>query len=205
MGAIARRSRGLRLRLMVIGICVISGAHIALAASAQAGQTSPPQNTVQTGPINEPRGAEEKPIGPPIVKGIQAIKQTDAKCSETLSVGADALFGPKRWTLNPDAGQTLDALGPLITKAGKHPVRIESFTDSAGSDSHNQMLSEKRAITVRGWLVNHGFVPEGTPIEGFGQHNPVAPNTKADGSDDPEGRQKNRHVDIVIDTCGPSK
>ncbi len=167
MGAIARRSRGLRLRLMVIGICVISGAHIALAASAQAGQTSPPQNTVQTGPINEPRGAEEKPMGPPIVKGIQAIKQTDAKCAETLSVGADALFGPKRWTLNPDAGQTLDALGPLITKAGKHPVRIESFTDSAGSDSHNQMLSEKRAITVRGWLANHGFVAGGHTDRGL--------------------------------------
>ncbi len=101
------------------------------------------------------------------MKGTQAIKQTDAKCSETLSVSADALFQPKRWTLNPDAGQTLDALGPMIAKAGKHPVRIESFTDFAGSDSYNQMLSEKRAITVRGWLVNHGFVPEGTPDRGI--------------------------------------
>ena len=67
------------------------------------------------------------------------------------------------------------------------------------------MLSEKRAITVRGWLVNHGYVPEGTPIEGLGQRNPVAPNTRPDGSDDPEGRQKNRRIEIVIDTCSESK
>lgn len=202
MRAAARQYRGWRFcHLIVVGICVVMSAGIVFAEPTQSGQSSQPQQTVQTGPIDEPRGAEEKPTGPPIVKGIQAIKQADAKCSETLSVSADALFQPKRWTLNPDGGQTMDALGPLIAKAGKHPVRIESFTDSSGSESYNQMLSEYRAVTVRGWLVNHGYVPEGTPTEGFGQRSPVAPNTKPDGSDDPLGRQKNRRVDIVIDTC----
>jgi outer membrane protein OmpA-like peptidoglycan-associated protein len=168
-------------------------------------QTQPSQDAVQTAPIDEPRAAEHKPTGPPIAKGAEAIKRVDAKCTETLSVSADALFKARRWTLNPDAGQTMNALGPMIAKAGKHPTRIESFTDSAGSDSYTQMLSEKRAITVRGWLVNHGYVPEGTPIEGLGQRNPVASNTKPDGSDDPEGRQKNRRIEIVIDTCSQSK
>jgi outer membrane protein OmpA-like peptidoglycan-associated protein len=168
-------------------------------------QAQPSQDAVQTAPIDEPRGAEHKPSGPPIVKGSGAIKQVDAKCSTTLTVADDALFQPRRWTLNPDAGQTMNALGPMIAKAGKHPVRIESFTDPAGSDDDNQSVSEKRAITVRGWLVNHGYVPEGTPIEGLGQRNPVAPNTKPDGSDDPEGRQKNRRIEIVIDTCSESK
>ena len=206
MGFAARQYRRSRFcHLIVVGICAVVSAGIALAASPQSGQTAQHQETVQTGPIDEPRGTEEKPSGPPIAKGIQAIKQVNARCVVTFSVAADALFQVKRWTLNPDAGQTMDALGPLFAKAGKHPVRIESFTDSAGSDGYNQMLSEKRAITVRGWLVNHGFVPEGTPIEGFGQRNPVAPNTKTDGSDNPEGRQKNRRVDIVIDTCSKSK
>ncbi len=168
-------------------------------------QTQSSQDTVQTAPINEPRAAQPKASGPPIVKGAGAIQQVDAKCSTTLTVADDALFQPRRWTLNPDASQTLNALGPMIAKAGKHPVRIESFTDAAGSDSYTQMLSEKRAITVRGWLVNHGYVPEGTPIEGLGQRNPVAPNTRPDGSDDPEGRQKNRRIEIVIDTCSESK
>ena len=197
----------------ILFISVSSFARIALASIFLVGvsiacavlQTQSSQNTVQTAPINEPRAAQPKPSGPPIVKGAGAIQQVDAKCSTTLTVADDALFQPRRWTLNPDAGQTLNALGPMIAKAGKHPVRIESFTDSAGSDSYSQMLSEKRAITVRGWLVNHGYVPEGTPIEGLGRRNPVAPNSKPDGSDDPEGRQKNRRIEIVIDTCSESK
>ncbi len=179
----------------------VAGASAALTAP----QAQPSQETVQTAPINEPRAAQPKPSGPPIVKGAGAVQQVDAKCSTTLTVADDALFQTRRWTLNPDAAQTLNALGPMIAKAGKHPVRIESFADSAGSDSYSQMLSEKRAITVRGWLVNHGYVPEGTPIEGLGRRNPVAPNTKPDGSDDPEGRQKNRRIEIVIDTCSESK
>ena len=157
-------------------------------------QDQQPRQTVQTGPIDEPRGAEKEPTGPAIAKGKQAITQINAKCSTTLSVSADALFKANRWTLNPDAVETMDVLGPLMAKAGKHPVRIDSFTDS-----DDQTVSEKRAITMRGWLVNHGYVAEGTPVEGFGKRNPVAP--KPEDSDHPEGRQKNRRVDIVIDTC----
>jgi len=203
--AARERRRWSRCYVIAVGICMVISASNVVAALPQSGQTAPPQDTVQTAPIDEPRSAQHKPSGPPIVKGAGAIKQVDAKCSTTLTVADDALFQPRRWTLNPDAGQTMNALGPMIAKAGKHPVHIKSFTDSGDSDSYAQMLSEKRATTVRGWLVNHGYVPEGTPIEGLGQSNPVAPNTKPDGSDDPEGRQKNRRIEIVIDTCSESK
>lgn len=192
--------------LILAGACVLFAAVFANAGAPQSGQIQPPNGTWQTPrPIEEPRGTWQKPGNIQVPKGIQAIQRQDAKCSKTLVVVADALFGFNRWTLDPDAAQTLDALGPLIANEGKHPVRIAGFTDSIGSDSYNQMLSEKRAITVRGWLVNHGYVAEGTPVEGFGKRNPVAPNTKPDGSDNPEGRQKNRRVDIVIDTCSESK
>jgi len=40
-----------------------------------------------------------------------------------------------------------------------------------------------------------------TPIRGFGKTKPAAPNTTADGQDDPAGRQKNRRVEVVFDTC----
>jgi outer membrane protein OmpA-like peptidoglycan-associated protein len=62
-------------------------------------------------------------------------------------------------------------------------------------------LSEQRAATVRDWLAAHGYVPASTPIKGYGKADPVAPNTKPDGSDDPQGRQKNRRVEVVIQTC----
>ena len=195
------RCAGPRIVLVVLS-CICVG-RVAASQAAQRQQLSP----VQTGPIDEPRGAE-RPSGPPVVKGIQAIAEQDSKCSKRLIVNADALFGPRRWTLNPDGSETLDALAPLIAKVGKHPVRIEAFTGSPASpDTYNQMLSEKRAITVRGWLVNHGFVAEGTLIEGFGKRIPVAPSTtnptttKAVVAESPEGRPQDQRVEIVIDTC----
>jgi outer membrane protein OmpA-like peptidoglycan-associated protein len=194
--------RLLRLVATRVGILALAVGIVSAFAYPQSGQIQQPKGTWQTpGPIQQPRGTWQKPGDIQVPKGIQAIKQQDGRCSTKLVVGADALFEFNRWTLEPDAAQTLDALGPLIAKAGKHPARIEGFTDSIGSDSYNQMLSEKRAITVRGWLVNHGYVPEGTPIKGFGKNDPVAANTKPDGSDNPEGRQKNRRVEVVIDTC----
>ena len=53
---------------------------------------------------------------------------------------------------------------------------------------------------VKAWLLAHQFVPAGAAINGAGEMRPVAPNTKPDGSDDPAGRQRNRRVDVVIDT-----
>lgn len=57
------------------------------------------------------------------------------------------------------------------------------------------------ARSVKTWLVARQAVPATTPIKGHGKSRPVASNTKPDGSDNPQGRQKNRRVEIVIDTC----
>ena len=187
-------------RIALTSFCLVAGAGMVSAVP----QSQSPQ-AVQTGPIDEPRGGETSPSGPPIVKGKQAIRQIVGKCSTTISVNVSALFETNRWTLNPDAAQTMDILGPMIAKAGKHPVRIASFTGSTHPDNDDLSVSQKRALTVRGWLVNHGYVVEGTPVEGFGKRNPAAPNSKPDGSDNSEGRQKNRRVDIMIDTCGELK
>jgi outer membrane protein OmpA-like peptidoglycan-associated protein len=50
-------------------------------------------------------------------------------------------------------------------------------------------------------LAAKGAVAGSTPIQGWGERKPVAPNTKLDGSDDPQGRQKNRRVEVVLDLC----
>jgi len=68
-------------------------------------------------------------------------------------------------------------------------------------DSYNARLSEARATTVRDWMAGQGLIPAGTPIKGFGKSKPAVPNTTADGQDDPDGRQKNRRVEVVFDTC----
>ena len=93
------------------------------------------------------------------------------------------------------------ALGPEVAKLGHHPTTIEGHTDSIGSANYNQQLSERRASAVKDWLVSHSDLPDSTPIKGYGKTRPVAPNTNPDGSDDPTGRQKNRRVEVVVDSC----
>jgi len=124
------------------------------------------------------------------------------RCERRLSVGADALFEFDHWTLSPAAEDSLVVLLPELEKAGKHPVSIEGHTDAKGADAYNDSLSERRAGTVKQRLVARKAAPESTRVAAYGERKPVAANTKPDGSDDPEGRQKNRRVEVVIDTCG---
>jgi outer membrane protein OmpA-like peptidoglycan-associated protein len=155
------------------------------------------------GEIRQPKGPWRTPGEIQVPKGIQAIEKKEQTCEQRMVIVSDALFAFDQASLSADAEQTLKALAPMLKqKAGKHPVAIEGHTDSVGSDSYNRQLSEKRARAVETWLVSNGYLPaQSAKIQGFGKQRPVAPNTKPDGSDDPEARQKNRRVEVVVNTC----
>jgi outer membrane protein OmpA-like peptidoglycan-associated protein len=72
------------------------------------------------------------------------------------------------------------------------------------NDDYNQDLSERRANAVKTYLVQN-FQVNGDRLasKGFGKTQPIASNTKSDGSDDPEGRQKNRRVEVIIHNTAP--
>lgn len=140
-----------------------------------------------------------------IPRGMQAIKTYDEKCKRRLVVTTDTLFEFDKSNLNKDATETLKVLGPLIVKQGKHPIQIEGHTDAIGSFEYNQALSEKRAQSVREWLLKNSFVTAQTTVVGYGKNRPIAANYNRDGSDNPEGRRLNRRVEIVIDTCAKLK
>jgi outer membrane protein OmpA-like peptidoglycan-associated protein len=183
---------GVRASLLASKSIVVISACVGLLATASFAHTPQGQQTgqVQNEPITEPRSAEHKPTGPPIPKGIQAITQTDEKCSTMLVVNAEALFKPTRWTLNSDAKQTLDALEPLIAKAGKHPVRITAFSGSDNSEKNNHIVAERRALNMRTWLADRGLVPNDSVIEGIGEF--------AKGENGPK-----EPIEITIATCKP--
>lgn len=173
------------------------------------GEIRTPGEIQTPGEIKAPKGTIQMPgeIQTPgeiqVPRGIQAVRVVEtARCERRLSVGADALFEFDRWTLSPQAEETLIILLPELEKAGKHPVSIEGHTDAKGADAYNDSLSEKRARTVKQWLVTRRAVPEDATVAAYGERKPIAPNARPDGSDDPEGRQKNRRVELVIDTCG---
>ena len=189
-------------RFIYTGLALLA---LALPASGQS-EIQKPRSTWQTpGEIQQPKGTWQQPGEIQVPKGIQAIHKEEEKCAQRFLVGSDALFEFDKSTLTPDAEVTLEALVPLLAKAGKHPATVEGHTDAKGSDTYNQTLSEKRAQTVKDWLAAHGALPEATPTRGWGKRRPVAPNTRPDGSDDPAARQKNRRVEVVLNLCDAGK
>lgn len=185
------------MRPLIASLLVLS---VALPAAAQnkSYEIHTPGRTFE---IRKPRDVWQVPGEIQVPKGIQAVKSIAvSRCERRVSVVADALFDFDKSNLRAEAEETLLAAAPEIKKLGK-PSRIEGHTDSKGSDSYNMRLSEARATTVRDWMVKRDIVPATTPIRGFGKTQPVAPNATADGKDDPKGRQRNRRVEVVFDTC----
>ena len=134
-----------RLRAMRLALVLFSVHWRSVCATSWAGWQVP-------GEIQQPKGPWQKPGEIQVPKGIQAVKREDAGCQHRLDVVADALFAFNKSDLNPDAEETLSALGPEITKLGNHPATIEGHTDSIGSADYNQRLSERRADAVKsGW------------------------------------------------------
>lgn len=77
-------------------------------------------------------------------------------------------------------------------------VEIQSHTDSKGNENYNMKLSQKRAESVVNYLTQKGISPRRLVAKGYGESKPIAPNDKPDGSDNPEGRAKNRRTDFKI-------
>jgi outer membrane protein OmpA-like peptidoglycan-associated protein len=134
-----------------------------------------------------------------------AGKTKDLEVKETkteihINLAADVLFDFDKSTLRPSARDALHQAAAIIRDNAKgSTVRIDGYTDSKGSDPYNQRLSDRRAESVRNWFVTkEGLKDVSFATKGYGAKNPVAPNTKPDGSDDPDGRQKNRRVEITV-------
>lgn len=131
-------------------------------------------------------------------------KVQDLQVKETgqeirIELAADVLFDFDKADLRPAAQKTLHQAAGIIGDKAKGAVRIEGHTDSKGNDAHNQKLSERRAASVKAWFIDkEGLGNVQFTTQGFGAKKPVASNTKPDGSDDPDGRQKNRRVEIVL-------
>jgi outer membrane protein OmpA-like peptidoglycan-associated protein len=116
-----------------------------------------------------------------------------------INLSADVLFDFDKADLKPAAAGQLGELATVLQAYPQAAVKIDGFTDAKGADAYNLSLSAKRAEAVAAWLTaKSGIAASRLQTRGLGKANPVAPNTKPDGSDDPEGRAKNRRVEITI-------
>jgi outer membrane protein OmpA-like peptidoglycan-associated protein len=104
----------------------------------------------------------------------------------------DVLFGTSQSTLKTGATRNVEKLVTFLNIYPQRRVLIEGFTDSIGSESSNQALSERRANAVRTALIDAGITRQRIGTRGYGEEYPVA------GNDSESGRQLNRRVEIVL-------
>lgn len=114
-------------------------------------------------------------------------------------MSSDVLFDFDKAELKPEAVPVLEKAAEIIRAKGKGAVAVTGHTDSKGDDAYNRKLSLARAETVKKWFVDKGLTNEFT-VAGKGETDPVAENENSDGSDNPEGRAKNRRVGILVKT-----
>jgi outer membrane protein OmpA-like peptidoglycan-associated protein len=110
----------------------------------------------------------------------------------TLNLQEDVLFKTDSAVLRPGA---IDKLRPLANYLRAEPgvrVAIDGYTDSRGSDAHNQDLSERRAASVRAAFDTMGVTRARFAVVGHGEANPVATNAT------PAGMRQNRRVEVTL-------
>lgn len=114
----------------------------------------------------------------------------------SIDLPADVLFDFDKTVLRPDSTVPLDKAAELIRSYSAAPLRVVGHTDGKGTDAYNDPLSDRRAQAVANALRER--TSRQAQTEGMGKRQPVAANTTPDGRDDPEGRQRNRRVQILL-------
>jgi outer membrane protein OmpA-like peptidoglycan-associated protein len=122
---------------------------------------------------------------------IAAVKEEERGLVVTLSGGV--LFRSAESTLLSSAKVKLDQVANALLSVRARNLIVEGHTDSQGSASYNQGLSQRRADAVRDYLVQRGYPTDRIQARGKGKGSPIADNAS------PEGRANNRRVEIIIE------
>jgi outer membrane protein OmpA-like peptidoglycan-associated protein len=105
---------------------------------------------------------------------------------------SDVLFDVDKATLKPATRETLAKVAGILLSHPTLRVSVEGHTDSTGSDEYNLKLSQRRADSVREYLIENGISASNIEAHGMGKSQPVASNDTA------AGRQQNRRVEMVV-------
>lgn len=122
---------------------------------------------------------------------IDALQAKTTERGIVLTLG-DVLFASGRADLKAGTASNLDRLVGFLRQNPTRNVEIEGHTDNVGSDDTNLGLSQRRAESVKSFLVQQGIDSGRIVASGKGEHRPVADN-ESDG-----GRQQNRRVEVII-------
>lgn len=126
--------------------------------------------------------------GVPVAQQTQVVAPTATK----VVLNADTFFDFDKSTIKPEGRQVLDQVAAQASSINLETIIAVGHTDSIGTEKYNQGLSERRANSVKQYLISKGIDPNRIYTEGKGESQPVASNATR------EGRAQNRRVEIEI-------
>ncbi len=110
----------------------------------------------------------------------------------------NVFFDFDKYNLRPESSVELDRVVGFLNEYPNIEIEMSAHTDSRGADDYNLTLSDNRARSVKEYILSKGITATRIISQGYGERKPVANNSNADGSDNPEGRQLNRRVEFKI-------
>ncbi len=140
----------------------------------------------------------------------ESTKGASAVCSRTFNLSLkekrknvafkleNILYDYDSANLRSESIPNLEVLLKLLNDNPNIIIELGSHTDSKGSDSYNQKLSQERAQSVVDWLIGRGVSRSRLVAKGYGESAPLVPNENPDGSDNPDNRQLNRRTEFKI-------
>jgi len=178
----------------------VTGA-VSFGGAAATGANAKPENTelYKSGTSLYTPGTSLYTPGTSLYTPGKALTVQETHDEVRITLAADILFDFDKAAIRPAAGAALHQAAALIRDKGRGVVRIQGYTDSKGENGYNMRLSNERASAVKAWLMaNEKSNGAMLQTQGLGAADPVAPNAKPDGSDNPEGRQRNRRVELIV-------
>ena len=146
----------------------------------------------------EPAPAQEEEMGSDLQRALQkGAKEAIKEEKETFSVNLNTLIKETLFEFNSSKileynHENLDVVADFLKENKNISVKVEGHTDNNGSAEYNQKLSEKRAESVKQYLVDKGVEASRITTEGFGFSKPVADN------DTDEGQAQNRRTELIF-------
>jgi outer membrane protein OmpA-like peptidoglycan-associated protein len=127
-------------------------------------------------------------------QAMNALNAQENDLEIRVNLPADVLFDFDKSDIRSDAAKALSFLATIIRANPKGRTRLEGHTDAVGNEQYNQALSERRAESVKAWLVkNESLDAVKLVTKGWGKTKPIAPNeTEAN-------RQKNRRLEAIVE------
>jgi len=127
-----------------------------------------------------------------LLQQLNLILETRDSARGLIVNMSDVLFDFNKATLKPGAREKLAKVAGIVLAYPGLRLALEGHTDSIGSDEYNMTLSQKRAESVREYLISQAVPTASITAQGFGKADPVASNASA------AGRQRNRRVEMVV-------